>query len=141
MKRRLIKLHILFFVALNLNKTFGYFCTNNCMQYLTVKKLTKISLKKSKSEYNRFKYSCFAKITQRLNMHTIILSYCLHNILRFYNLGLFLILTINSVSILIRNINSFSTNVPLLYPLKTESFPDFFRGYRSEALVENGLNK
>ena len=33
-------------------------------------------------------------------------------------------------------INLFSTNVPLLYPLKTL---DVFRGYRSESLVENGL--
>ena len=39
-------------------------------------------------------------------------------------------------------INPFSTNVPLLYPLKTSEnlrFSDVFRGYRSRALVENGL--
>ena len=39
-------------------------------------------------------------------------------------------------------INPFSTNVPLLYPLKTSEnrrLFDVFRGYRSETLVENGL--
>ena len=39
-------------------------------------------------------------------------------------------------------LNSFSTNVPLLYPLKTSEnwrFFDVFRGYRSGTLVENGL--
>ena len=39
--------------------------------------------------------------------------------------------------------NPFSTNVPLLYPLKTSEnirFSDVFRGYRSGTLVENGLN-
>ena len=39
-------------------------------------------------------------------------------------------------------INSFSTNVPLLYPLKTLEnlrFSDVFRGYRSGTLVENEL--
>ena len=38
--------------------------------------------------------------------------------------------------------NPFSTNVPLLYPLKTENhrrFSDVFRGYRSGTLAENGL--
>ena len=38
--------------------------------------------------------------------------------------------------------NPFSTNVPLLYPLKTENilqFSDVFRGYRSGTLFENGL--
>ena len=41
-------------------------------------------------------------------------------------------------------INSFSTNTPLLYLLKTSKnrrFSDVFRGYRSGALIENGLNK
>ena len=39
------------------------------------------------------------------------------------------------------NIKPFSTNVPLLYPLKTENqrFSDVFRVYRYAALVENGL--
>ena len=39
-------------------------------------------------------------------------------------------------------LNPFSTNVPLLYPLKTsenQRFSDVFRGYRSGTLVENGL--
>ena len=38
--------------------------------------------------------------------------------------------------------NPFSTNFPLLYPLKTSKkfwFSDVFRGYRSGKLVENGL--
>ena len=38
--------------------------------------------------------------------------------------------------------NTFSTNVPLLYTLKTSEnprFSDVFRGYRSGKLVENGL--
>ena len=38
--------------------------------------------------------------------------------------------------------NPFSTNVPLLYPLKTSEnlrFSDVFRGYRSGTLVENEL--
>ena len=38
--------------------------------------------------------------------------------------------------------NPFSTNIPLLYLLKTSEnwrFSDIFRGYRSESLVENGL--
>ena len=37
-------------------------------------------------------------------------------------------------------INPFSINVPLLYPLKTENrrFSDVFRGYRNET-VENGV--
>ena len=37
--------------------------------------------------------------------------------------------------------NPFSTNVPLLYPLKTENwrFSDVFSGYRSGKSVENGL--
>ena len=38
--------------------------------------------------------------------------------------------------------NPFSTNVPLLYLLKTSEnfqFSDVFRGYRSGTLVENGL--
>ena len=38
--------------------------------------------------------------------------------------------------------NPFSTNVPLLYPLKTSEnrrFCDVFRGYRSATLAENGL--
>ena len=42
----------------------------------------------------------------------------------------------------IKRINPFSTNVPLLYPLKTTEnlrFSDVFRGYRSGTLVENGL--
>ena len=40
-------------------------------------------------------------------------------------------------------VNPFSTNVPLLYPLKTENFrfSDVFRGYRSGTLVENGLTR
>ena len=41
-------------------------------------------------------------------------------------------------------INPFSTNAPLLHLLKTSKnlrFSDVFRGYRSEALIENGLNK
>ena len=40
-------------------------------------------------------------------------------------------------------INPYSTNVPLLYLLKTLEnlrFSDVFRGYRSETLVENRLN-
>ena len=39
--------------------------------------------------------------------------------------------------------NSFSTNVPLLYPLKTSEnlrFFDVFRWYRSGTLVENGFS-
>ena len=39
-------------------------------------------------------------------------------------------------------INPFSTNVPLLTPLKTSenfSFSDVFRGYRSGTFFENGL--
>ena len=39
-------------------------------------------------------------------------------------------------------LNTFSTNAPLLYPLKTPEnlqFSDVFRGYRSGTLVENGL--
>ena len=38
-------------------------------------------------------------------------------------------------------VNPFSTNVPLLYPLKTSENRKFsvFRGYRSGTLVENGL--
>ena len=39
-------------------------------------------------------------------------------------------------------VNPFSTNVPLLYPLKTSEnfrFSDVFRGYRSGTLVENGF--
>ena len=40
-------------------------------------------------------------------------------------------------------INLFSTNVPLLYPLKSsenQTFSDVFRGYRSGLiLIENGL--
>ena len=46
--------------------------------------------------------------------------------------------------VLTRPINPFSTNVPLLYPLKTSEnlrFSDVFRGYRIETLVENGLIK
>ena len=38
--------------------------------------------------------------------------------------------------------NLFSTNIPLLYPLKTSEnvrFSDFFRGYKSGALVEYEL--
>ena len=40
-------------------------------------------------------------------------------------------------------LNPFSTNLPLLYSLKTSKnrrFSDVFRGYRSGTLVENGLN-
>ena len=40
------------------------------------------------------------------------------------------------------DLNAFSTNISLLYPLQTSenrSFSDVFRGYRSRALVENGL--
>ena len=39
-------------------------------------------------------------------------------------------------------IKPFSTNVPLLYPLKTSEnlwFSDVFRGYRSGTFVKNGL--
>ena len=39
--------------------------------------------------------------------------------------------------------NPFSTNVPLLYPLKTSEnwkFSDIFRRYRSGTLFENELN-
>ena len=42
------------------------------------------------------------------------------------------------------NINLFSTNVQLLYSLKTSEnrrFFDVFRGYRSGTLVENELNE
>ena len=41
-----------------------------------------------------------------------------------------------------KRLNPFSTNVLLLYALKTSEnrrFSDAFRGYRSGALVENGL--
>ena len=38
-------------------------------------------------------------------------------------------------------INPFSTNVPLLYPLKTSENLDFFSGYESGTLVEKALNK
>ena len=44
----------------------------------------------------------------------------------------------------LKHINPFSTNVPLLYPLKTSEnlqFSDVFRGYRSGTLVENELKK
>ena len=37
-----------------------------------------------------------------------------------------------------------SSNVPLLYPVKTSEnrrFSDFFSGYRSRTLIENGLVK
>ena len=40
--------------------------------------------------------------------------------------------------------NPFSTNVPLLYPLKTSEnlrFSDVFRGYRSATLVANEFKK
>ena len=40
------------------------------------------------------------------------------------------------------DLNPFSTNVSLLYPLQTSenrSFSDVFRGYRSRTLVQNGL--
>ena len=40
------------------------------------------------------------------------------------------------------DLNTFSTNVPLLYPLKTlenQRFSDVFKGCRSGTLVENGL--
>ena len=40
-------------------------------------------------------------------------------------------------------INPFSTNAPLLYPLKTsenQGSSDVFRGYRSRILIENGLS-
>ena len=40
------------------------------------------------------------------------------------------------------NFNPFSTNFPLLYPLKTSEklqFSDVFRGYRSGTLVQNGV--
>ena len=40
------------------------------------------------------------------------------------------------------SINQFSTNVPLLDPLKTLEnwrFSNVFRGYRSGTMVENGL--
>ena len=39
--------------------------------------------------------------------------------------------------------NPFSTNIPLLYPLKTSEtlrFSDVFMGYKNRTLVENGLN-
>ena len=39
--------------------------------------------------------------------------------------------------------NLFSTNVPLLYPLKNIRKPevfDVFRGYRNGGLIKNGLN-
>ena len=39
-------------------------------------------------------------------------------------------------------VNLVSTNVPLLYPLKTSEnlqFSDVVRGYRSETLVKNGF--
>ena len=45
---------------------------------------------------------------------------------------------------MVKNINSFSTNVPLLHPLKTSENPWFsyvFRGYKIGTLVENGLNR
>ena len=38
--------------------------------------------------------------------------------------------------------NLFSTNFPLLYPLKASEnlqFSDVFKGYRSGALIENGF--
>ena len=41
-----------------------------------------------------------------------------------------------------QNFNPFSSNVPLLYPLKTSEnlrFSDIFRGYRIGTLLENGL--
>ena len=44
----------------------------------------------------------------------------------------------------LQTFNPFSTNVPLLYPLKTSKnrrFSDVFRGYRSGTLVENDLIK
>ena len=40
--------------------------------------------------------------------------------------------------------NPFSSNVPLLNPLKTSEnwrFSDIFRGFRSGTLVENGLSR
>ena len=42
----------------------------------------------------------------------------------------------------VKIVNPFSTNIPLLYPLKTSEnvqFSDVLRGYRSGTLVENGL--
>ena len=39
--------------------------------------------------------------------------------------------------------NPFSTNIPLLCPLitsKNRRFSDFYRGYRSGTMVENGLS-
>ena len=53
-------------------------------------------------------------------------------------------LSLFSQSGLLEHINPFSTNVPLLYPLKTSEnrrFSNVFRGYRSGTLVENGLSE
>ena len=44
---------------------------------------------------------------------------------------------------MVENIKPFSSNVPLLHPLKTSEnlrFSDVFRGYKIGTLVENGLN-
>ena len=45
---------------------------------------------------------------------------------------------------ILKELRPFSTNVPFLYPLKSSEnfrFIDVFREYRSEAMVENELNK
>ena len=60
---------------------------------------------------------------------------------------LFLLILVKSITHGFRRhypLNSFSTNVPLLYRLKTSEnlrFSDVFRGYRSGLLVKNGLSK
>ena len=50
--------------------------------------------------------------------------------------------SVSSSKSTIQLFNPFSTNVPLLYPLKTTEnllFSHVFRGYRSGTLIENGL--
>ena len=48
------------------------------------------------------------------------------------------------IRVFLTKFNPFSTNVPLLYPLKISEnlhSSDAFREYRSETMVENGLNR
>ena len=47
------------------------------------------------------------------------------------------------INVNLSNFDPFSTNVPLLYPLKTSENVQFFyvfRGYRAETMVETGLS-
>ena len=121
-----------------------------CALYLSGKPTIKSEIQKKKNKKNPANPSHFTRTKELL---TVCMSYTLARLYKKFTHELKLInkcisstgpdsIHVAKTKKYHSEINPFSINVPLLYPLITSEnrrFPDVFRGYRSGTLVENGL--